>query len=135
MICVYVVSFMTTVTAFASFDVKNSRYIGKYIDEAGIIPGYILVDDVDECVKLFAYEDDNYLCFVTGSSETAILGKYLTTPFTFYSYYIKVKRVTLDGSPAYGDGYINGYYATGDLKTTLFKEKIISNESAHTYIK
>lgn len=137
MICVYVVSFMTTVTAFAEgFIIANPNFVGKYTDAAGIIPGYILVDQVDGSVKIFAYEDDKELCFYTGRSEDAKLSN---SPYNFYARFETVARVTIDGSPAYDTSPRYDYKATGDIKLTygflwsIKKVTIVSNESAHSY--
>ena len=134
-VCVFVVTFMLTVTAFADYIVANGNFIGKYTATDGLIPGYILVNT--DNVQLFAYEDDDYLCFFTGTSDSAKLSN--SPRYNFFADFERANRVTLDGSPAYGGGYVSGYHATGDIDITygflwtVKKVTIISNQSSHKY--
>ena len=97
-----------------------------------------MVDDVDGNIKLFAYEDDDKLCFYTGTSSDARITT-VSSRYGFYAMIDKEIRVTIDGSPAYGGGYEPDYRATSniDFSRNIFgiikKIIIIYDQSSHKY--
>lgn len=135
---VFITTFVLTVTAFAEFQVENENFIGRYECVGNNRIGYILANEGAETFDLHVYEDDNYHCFMSGSSDD---GKISNSPYNhFYAYYKKVKRVQRDGSPAVGTQTVEDYEATGKVSVKLGLFKIIkkvtisSGESLLDYV-
>ena len=65
--------------------------------------------------------DDDRGIFVTGTSTE---GKLSNSNRNLYAIFGEVKKVQLNGSPAYGGGYIENYTVIGDVDVSLFWSKI-----------
>lgn len=134
--CAFVTSFLLTVTAYSAAlgegDIANPNYLGKYTNE--YIPGYIWAKDGN--LVLYAYEDDNYQCFVTGSVGSYVLKNGRSG---FEAIFPTAARVQLNGNPAVGNITLIDYRATGDVSEEVFlgyitKVKIASKQSSLVYV-
>ena len=119
LLCVFVMTFLMTTTAFADFIVANSNFLGKYTCVGNYTPGYIQVSDGH--IYLYVYMDDDRGIFVTVTSTE---GKLSNSNRNLYAIFGEVKKVQLNGSPAYGGGYIENYTVIGDVDVSLFWSKI-----------
>lgn len=134
--CAFITSFLLTVTAYSAVlgegDITNPNYLGKYTNEN--IPGYIWAKDGN--LVIYAYEDDNYKCFVTGSVGSYVLKSGLRG---FEAVFPNAARVQLNGDLAAGNIPLIDYRALGDVSEEAFlgyitKVKIASFQSSLVYV-
>lgn len=130
-VCAFAASFLLTVTAYsetyATNDVVNSNYLGKYTND--YTPGYILANAGS--LELFAYMDEDRVCFVSGSVNSYQLKLGDTG---FFAIFPTVKRVNMKGEAAVGPETISEYTASGDV-SGVFTKKIASKQSTLVYSK
>lgn len=94
MVCVFVASFLVTVTAYAYIDVDYSIYGGKYKSYDESAPGYISISE--ENIRLVVYRDDPHNCFVSGTTTVGYV--LYSPPKDFYALFSSVIKVNTDGS-------------------------------------
>ncbi len=140
LVCVFVASFVLTVTAFADFIIYNENFIGKYKCNSRLFPdSYVQVMNTG-IFKLHAYYDDNrdgllyYSAFISGSSQDGKISN--SPPYNFYAYFENAYLVLRNGDLPTHITYIPDYQAIGDIDVEgkWKKISIISKQSDYSYI-
>lgn len=115
MVCVFVASFLLTVTAFAesAFEIQNSNYFGTYVAQVNSM-GYVMVKE--DIVRFAIYHHDTY-GYLNGTAQHGFLTK------NAYSFTISEATIVNNGGVPLGTKAYN-VNATGT--TTVKGGEIIT---------
>lgn len=138
MACVFVASFLVTVTAFAAstYGTVNPNWYGTYIcSKPSLSSSKIIVKDVDNC-DIVAYFDNRpqYRTYFSGNTDDYVLTPSAKPPFS--ANFDKVNQVSSSGNPVKQNGVIvieNDYLTTGSVKSLGYKF-ICSDDSGLIYM-
>ncbi len=131
LVCVFVASFMLTVTTFASdygYDYFHGIYTKENREKDG--KGYVSITR-EGCFGIFAYKDFDEKCYVTGRNGEGSISNGVNGLNATFSI---VTKCTKDGKTPVNKGTIPDYSALGDVVGKTSKITIYSKKSNDVFI-